>query len=35
MVDDLVMVDDDRQRSMVFSDLRHSVRPPGSVRVDG
>jgi hypothetical protein len=34
IVDDLVRADDDRQRSIGFSDLRHSVRPPGSVRVD-
>jgi len=35
IVDDLVRADDDRQRSMGFSDLLHSVRQPGSVRVDG
>jgi hypothetical protein len=34
IVNDLVRADDDRQRSMGFSDLLHSVRPPGSVRVD-
>jgi hypothetical protein len=35
IVDDLVRADDDRQRSMGFSNLRPGVRQPGSVRVDG
>jgi hypothetical protein len=35
IVDDLVRADDDRQRSMGCSDFLHSVRQPGSVRVDG
>jgi hypothetical protein len=34
VVDDLVMADDDRQRSMGFRDLLHGVRQPGSARID-
>jgi hypothetical protein len=34
LVDDLVVADDDRQRSMGFRDLLHGVRQPGSVRID-
>jgi hypothetical protein len=34
MVDDLVMADDDRQRSMGVRDLWHGVRESGSVRLD-